>query len=1200
MKTYKIYNFIIPIFIFFGLVSGGISQSVTIKKIDPSGYPKVKAEFVVKNAKNEDVRTPDFGNVVLKENGKDKNGTVFCVDAGKTKFSLIVTIDISNSMKEIVPNTNGQRRIDIVKKVAQAAINALPDSNRWECAITTFDLNAEVNQGFTNSKSLLREAIGNDSVNPRGGTDYNSGFLYDTRVPARPGALLVARDAKYKPVVIFLTDGKHEGPNWTVPSRSIVWEKAIIDEAKDISLKKSQTPATIFAISVGLAMPQELKSIVSGADPLGSWYESTNMTEDDLRIIFDQILEKAGTIGFVPPCEVSWLTDCNGGGDVSLTLPAMGNIEATSTYVIPDEVKPNLKITPNRFTYPNTLPSTAVEMDVILTAEKNNVLISGVSSLNAKYSVSNWGGTPPPFTITKGQTRTIKVKYLTPDSNFTDTQIKFLSDACTCDTIFSHAGWIFAKPFNCGSQKISETKDVQKATFCNNTGDPVYIKSIQIKGGNKSDFVLVSPTGDITVPNDSCITLFIKFTPSALGLRSSTYEVEDGNGKIFTAVVDGTGSGNPEITALDKVNLPNASCKAQIQNIDIEINNSGARNLVITDGPITGTNAADFSLVPNVAGMTLLPGEKKPVTVKFEPKGLAGTKTATLTINSNAGTSPSFAIALTGKKDSIGYIVSTKTVNFGIVCPNEDKTMPVQLTSTGDIAFSVNANETAPFTLPVKTWNLANNQPMNVDIHIKSATEGKFTQNITFTDECNNQFIVEATGTVEQPKINKVKVDLKTTVGMPKDTTIRLCNTTARPIQISTATINASSFTIISPNAPPPDWTIPANDCIDIKVRFSPQTATIVNSSITLTGSPCSFKDSIELYGNPALATADLVMDDASGYVGIPVQIPVNLRNPFKVTESGATTFNTVLNYDSEVLKFVSINPSVTVVDNPGALSITGAPLSGTAGIMATVTFQPLATSKTTSELRLSGSKSVGGSVVFKEIPGIFTLKSATATIKIGDASGSPGQKVEMPIYLLNVNNITSFNVGINTELNFDATLLEPTDNNFTDLGISNGMRTIKYSNLSITPDANNIIHRAGFKAMLGKAKSTQVRVANTSVTTGKAIFEETPGNFDLKEVCESGGIRLFSPTGLAGLLQITPNPTGGNITITYETIESGTTRLWLSDILGINALELFNGSSSQGVHETQVDLSKLSSGRYIVILQTPTAKFSKWIDISK
>jgi len=1200
MKKYQIFRFIIPIFVFFGLIYSGFSQSITIKGIDPSGYPNVTATFVVKDDKGNEIRTPNFGQVQVKENGIDKTGTVYCADPGKTKFSIILTFDISTSMNIIDDPKTMLRRIDILRNVAHSVIKALPDPARWECAMTTFNNWGDYVQEFTNDRATLDSVINSSALDPRGGTDYNAGFLYDIRQPARPGGLLVARNAKFKPIVIFLTDGLHAGQASPPPSRTKIWIPEILAEAKDVTKKLSQTPATIYALTLGFPMPDDLKTIVSQTEPPGEAFQSS-LNEDELRQILLDLVDKLGTMGSIPPCEVTWLTNCTGGGDVILSLPTFG-IADTMNYTIPPQVKPVLTIAPNTLAYPNTKPNNFVEKNVVLTALNNNVTITGFTSKSGKYTVSDWGGTPPVFTIKKGENRTIKVKYLTTDSNFSASDIQFQSDACTTDSILAHGGWVFAEPFHCGSQKIDETKDVQQATFCNRTGDPMFIKTVQIKGGNKSDFVLVSPTGGIWLLHDSCMTIYIKFTPSSLGNRSSTYEIEDGNGVIYTAIVDGTGSGNPEIAALQNVTLPNASCITPSKTLDIDIKNSGAKDLIIASAPITGQDANDFTLVTNVVNMTITPGQTKQVTVKFQPLGYAGAKTATMTINSNAGVSPSFPITLNAKKDSVAFSVSKQKIDFGIICPNEDQTVTLDLTNTGDIALTVNADETAPFSLPAKTWTVQNNAPVSFVVHMQSVAEGTFTKNITFTDECNNKFVLEATGIVQKMSINPINIDLKTNVGAPKDTTVQLCNKSLRPLNISQVQIVGTSvFSILSPALPAPDWVLQPGACMDIKVRYSPTDANVTNAKITFTGSPCNFQDSITLFGNPALATADLAIDNTDGYVGQTIPVPVNLRNPFKVTESGATSFNTVFNYDQEVLKYISTTPAVTVVDNPGALTITGAPLSGIAGVMLTVNFQALPTPKTTSPLRLSGSKSVGGEVVFKEIPGVFTLKTATSSIRVGDGTAIAGQNVSLPIYLENVNNVTSFNQSINTELSFDATLLEPTDKTITDLGINAGTRTIKYSNLSVTPGADKIIGIANFRAMLGSAPSTAVRIAKSAVAVGKVDFTEVPGNFSLKELCQTpGGPRLFSPTGIAALLQITPNPSDGNMTIVYETIESGNTRLWISDILGTSTIELMNGESSQGVHDAKVDLGKLSSGRYVIILQTPTARYSKWIDIMK
>ncbi len=408
------------------------SQSLEITKIDVSAYPKVKAEFKVMNALMEELRYPAYARVTVNERGRIKTDSIYCPPKEETKFSIILTIDISRSMKEIVEGT-GKRKIDLVKEAADNIVTAMPDDlTRWECAITSFDDICEINQRFTNDRDLLRSAIYHDSLFPRGGTDYNSGFLYDSRTPPREGALLLAREAKYKPVLIFLTDGVHSGATLPIPERDTIWVQAILSEALNVSNKKSFTPVTIYALTLGFPVPEELKKITRST-PFGDFFES-NMNFDELYALMRSIMAKAGTIGAQPPCEVWWETDCKGGGVVEVSVPELG-VSDTMSYKIPDSVKTYLSVSPPYFVQTYRMGKTTSVFDAKLTAKNYDLNVTGHLFNNNNFTITDWGGIPPPFLMKKGESRNLKITYYSYDSLFSEGVLKFYNNACFSDSL---------------------------------------------------------------------------------------------------------------------------------------------------------------------------------------------------------------------------------------------------------------------------------------------------------------------------------------------------------------------------------------------------------------------------------------------------------------------------------------------------------------------------------------------------------------------------------------------------------------------------------------------------------------------------------------------------------------------------------------------------------------------------------------------
>ena len=1200
MKKYIKYSLIILMLSIF-IAPALHSQSVKILKVDPTAYPKMRAEFEVKNSGGAEVRYPDYTNVLLFENGKNIPCSLYCAPPGRTKMSIIFTIDRSQSMDTLVIGSKTDKRMDVVKRVARKVILKLPDPKRWEAAVTSFDNWAEIETTakntnlYTNDRDELIKRVGN--IMPRGGTDYNSGFLYDVRKPPQDGDLLVARKAQYKPVVIFMTDGNHNGPPAPAPSRTLVWTDQIIKEAMDVTMKVSKTPATIFALALGLAVPQSLKDITK-ATPLGEAF-AADYNEDALVDLIISVIDKIGTIATQSPCEVYWDATCTSGGMLNLSVPGYG--DDSTMYSIPDSVKPYLSVSPTRKSFP-LVNNGASKIDSITITAKNNYVVlngPGYNSPNGKFTIIDWGKTPTKFpdTLLKGESRTVKIKYLASDTAFNFSDITFNSNACTTDPLKAYAGWVHVKPFHCGSQKINSSKNISDVVFCNNTGDAVVISKLNISGLNASEFKYISPAFPVTVKHDSCVTFTFSFTPKDIDTRTAFYEVETNLGK-FKEVLDGNGTGDPEIE-VQHGTFPRAKCKTPIVDINVDVYNPGALPLTIQSAKINGgPNPTDFQ-DPDITGIQPIPpGEKHTLVVKFQPQGAAGQKQAILTILSNAGQRPKLDTILIAFKDSTGFISSVLKLDFGIICPNELKSLTLKLTNTGNVDNSISASASSPYNLPVRSWTLTPSAQQDVTVELQSAAEGIYNTTLTFTDDCNNPLTVQLTGRVEIPRINDISIRVDTTFGNSKDTTFKVCNQTNAPIKIDSAVAKSADFKLINPPLP---WTIQPGACIDVTVEYTARTNNVINSIITLYGTPCSFKDSINVMGNPAMATADLAIDNLSGYVGQNVQVPINMRNPYQVAQSGATSLTTELSYDPQILEYVSTNPPVTANAMSGVLSLSGVGLNGgVAGTLVTITFKVLPSTKTSSPLNLSNSKSVGGQVVFNEIDGVFTLNIASATLTIGSCSAAPGQEFTCPITMTNINNITNFNVSISTELNFDATLLEPLDKNITDLGITGGIRTIRYLDLPVTPENSGVLFSPKFKAMLGSSKSTDLKIANTKVATGQANFTEAAGRFELLNICENGGTRLFDPFGNAAILFATPNPGSGNLQIFYGTEEEGFAQLVLTDLLGSRKMVLFNGSVKAGIHETNLDATSLPNGKYLIILTTQGKTLTKWLDVIK
>ena len=188
---------------------------------------------------------------------------------------------------------------------------------------------------------------------------------------------------------------------------------------------------------------------------------------------------------------------------------------------------------------------------------------------------------------------------------------------------------------------------------------------------------------------------------------------------------------------------------------------------------------------------------------------------------------------------------------------------------------------------------------------------------------------------------------------------------------------------------------------------------------------------------------------------------------------------------------------------------------------------------------------------------------------------------------------------GFFADLRFNATLLSPTG--ATPQGrILNGERSISLDNIPVQPDARGILARYSFIAMLGDAEGTPLHLENAFAVGGNVAVAEIPGYFLLTDICREGGTRLFHQSGAAGLRQNRPNPFNATTVIEYEVVENGPTRLHVMDLLGRTAAVLVEGTVEAGRYTVAFDASALSSGTYLYVLQTPTQRFHKLMEVAK
>ncbi|MBL0174192.1 MAG: choice-of-anchor D domain-containing protein [Ignavibacteria bacterium] len=450
------------------------------------------------------------------------------------------------------------------------------------------------------------------------------------------------------------------------------------------------------------------------------------------------------------------------------------------------------------------------------------------------------------------------------------------------------------------------------------------------------------------------------------------------------------------------------------------------------------------------------------------------------------------------------------------------------------------------------------------------------------------QDVSDSTWRIVMPTAAAVDVDMgRVLVGTAKDSVITayLTNTGSVAIRIDSIFFtgsDAGSFALAS-GLPP--FAIPRGATQAVEFRFNARTAGVKIASVKI------------------FTQADTLTRGIRGEGVLPqieIGIPMVDFGKVKVNASKDTTITAVIRNAGGGTLTVSgtqqLGPDLaqfSVQTGGGAFSL--AP--GESRSMR-LRFSPTLPGRTSG--RLAFHHGGPGSPAVVELFGEGLGIEGAATLMLDTIRASAGELVEVPLYLRNTQDVTlSGAIGIQTELRFNASLLSPFGN--TPKGsIANNERTIVLENIPTLPDAKGIVATLQFIAMLGDADGTPLQLEHSYAFGGKVALTEAPGYFLLSDVCREGGSRLFQATGTSGLSQNRPNPFNASTVIEYEVIENAPLRLVVMDLLGRTVSTLVDGMVPPGRYAVAFDASDLASGTYVMVLQMPTERLFRLMEVVK
>ncbi len=228
---------------------------------------------------------------------------------------------------------------------------------------------------------------------------------------------------------------------------------------------------------------------------------------------------------------------------------------------------------------------------------------------------------------------------------------------------FTPAGLIFAGTYGAGIWRgiptfplISTPQKVQFQTVTigaydnqsiivqNVGGEALRIDSMQIRGANQNDFLIMNAASSILLQQDETVTMTLRFTPTMSGIRDANLNIysNDPTLEIASVPLHGIGLQAPKIAVQDTLSFGTVIAGLSADQ-SLSIQNTGSADLRIDSMRVQMTvgDASEFKIVSVVYPLIIAGGTNHQVTLRWSPKS-AGPREGVLVLYNN---DPSQAVA---------------------------------------------------------------------------------------------------------------------------------------------------------------------------------------------------------------------------------------------------------------------------------------------------------------------------------------------------------------------------------------------------------------------------------------------------------------------------------------------------------------------------------------------------------------------------
>ena len=223
----------------------------------------------------------------------------------------------------------------------------------------------------------------------------------------------------------------------------------------------------------------------------------------------------------------------------------------------------------------------------------------------------------------------------------------------------------------------------------------------------------------------------------------------------------------------------------------------------------------------------------------------------------------------------------------------------------------------------------------------------------------------------------------------------------------------------------------------------------------------------------------------------------------------------------------------------------------------------------------------------------------ASARIVVGDITAAPGDKVQLELHLEEGASLRGLPItGFTATVAVESSMLVVQDKG--QQQTTGNRREIQI--VGRYSAGSNLLAQIPSTVLLGRAEKSSLQLTSFQFTgTGVPIVvERVDGLLTITGLCREGGTRLFNPTGTVAIKSVTPNPTSNQIVIGYSIVEPGEYQMQIVDMAGRTVVSLFSGSLVPGTYQLSGKIGRLPTGSYRLLLETPSLRITKEVQVVK